>query len=658
MKIKKLKIDKYKKFKGLELNFKPGINVIVGKNEAGKSTVVKAIMDSLFLNPATKTKDVKETQSWFESALGKISLEFELNHENYSIIKDFEKSTLELIGDDLKTIRTQTEFSKFLKTKIGVGSKELYRNTAFITQREIAVIEDKGDLKDAIQNVSVESDSDVSIQDSIDALEKESKSLTKGSERWVANPGKIPSLINQIEKLKSELLTNKEKIKHQTKDQTALGESKENLKKYNKKLGDLEKLIQENEKIKEAKSKINILNGELDEIDKRIERIKELEKLIQENEEKISTFSLNEIEDDLIGCRKIIEQNNLLSIQKPNNILWQIFLGLGAIAIILEIFLNQNWLLFLGLVFIVLAVVFRFITSKKRITLTSPNAFYEKYNIEKLSDLEHLLNTQKEIHNNLQIFQSEVKGLLRGTSKDLLESTKRDYYKQAERLEINYLSSESLAIELSAEELISKKRELGDLKENLENATGEISYLKGKIQNSEINEEDINDLANKISVLESDLEFYKNKNTVIELTIEALKFAFLNTVKNFKQSATKSIGQNLQLITNQRYSDIKINDDFSIEIFSKEKNDWVDPLNVLSTGTVDQIYFLIRLGFITFISPKESVPIILDDTFVSFDKERLTATEKLLKSLNSDQQILLFSHNDIYEGWGNIIRLD
>lgn len=658
MQIKKLKIDKYKKFKGLELSFKPGINVIVGKNEAGKSTVVKAIVDSLFLNPTTKTKDVKETQSWFETALGKISLEFELNNENYSINKDFEKSTLELIGDDLKTIRTQTEFSKFLKTKIGVGSKELYRNTAFITQREIAVIEDKGDLKDAIQNVSVESDSDVSIQDSIDSLEKESKSLTKGSERWVANPGKIPSLISQIEKLKADLIINKEKIKHQIQDQTDLGESKENSKKFNKKLEDLEELIQENEKIKEAKTKINVINGELDELDKRIERIGELEKLIHDSEEKISPFPLDEIEDDLIACRKIIDQNNLVSMEKPKNFLWLILLGLGIVAIILEILLNQNWLLFVGLVLLAFAVVSRLASAKKRSNLKSPSSFYEKYNFKKLSDLEDLLNDQKDIHSKLQIYESEVKGLLRGTSKDLLESTKRDYYKQAEKLEINYLGPESLAIELSAEELISKKRELGELKENLEKANGKISYLKGKIQAFEINEEDINDQENKVSILQADLEFYKNKNAVIELTIEALKYAFLNTVKNFKQRATKSIGQNLQLISNQRYSDIKINDDFSIEIFSKEKDDWVDPLSVLSTGTVDQIYFLIRLGFISFISPKESVPIILDDTFVSFDKERLTATEKLLKSLDPKQQILLFSHNDIYEGWGNTIRLD
>ncbi len=121
MNISKLKINKYKKFKGLELEFKPGINVIIGNNEAGKSTVVKAILDALFLNSMSKTKDVKETQSWYESTLGLITMDFVLGkNKKYSISKDFEKLSLEMNGEDTKSIRTQSEFLKLLNSKIGV----------------------------------------------------------------------------------------------------------------------------------------------------------------------------------------------------------------------------------------------------------------------------------------------------------------------------------------------------------------------------------------------------------------------------------------------------------------------------------------------------------------------------------------------------------
>ena len=48
MKINKLKINSYGKLKEKEINFKDGINLIYGQNEAGKSTLIKFIINSLY----------------------------------------------------------------------------------------------------------------------------------------------------------------------------------------------------------------------------------------------------------------------------------------------------------------------------------------------------------------------------------------------------------------------------------------------------------------------------------------------------------------------------------------------------------------------------------------------------------------------------------
>ena len=48
MKIKKIKINSYGKLKEKEINFKDGINLIYGQNEAGKSTLIKFIINSKF----------------------------------------------------------------------------------------------------------------------------------------------------------------------------------------------------------------------------------------------------------------------------------------------------------------------------------------------------------------------------------------------------------------------------------------------------------------------------------------------------------------------------------------------------------------------------------------------------------------------------------
>ena len=54
MKINNLKINSYGKLRNKELNFKNGINVIYGKNEAGKSTILNFIFNAS--NPPMPTE--------------------------------------------------------------------------------------------------------------------------------------------------------------------------------------------------------------------------------------------------------------------------------------------------------------------------------------------------------------------------------------------------------------------------------------------------------------------------------------------------------------------------------------------------------------------------------------------------------------------------
>ena len=64
----------------------------------------------------------------------------------------------------------------------------------------------------------------------------------------------------------------------------------------------------------------------------------------------------------------------------------------------------------------------------------------------------------------------------------------------------------------------------------------------------------------------------------------------------------------------------------------------------LSRGTLDELYFSLRLALCELILPEEgSPPIVLDDAFVNFDDERLSRALMLLKKLSEKRQIILFS---------------
>ena len=63
----------------------------------------------------------------------------------------------------------------------------------------------------------------------------------------------------------------------------------------------------------------------------------------------------------------------------------------------------------------------------------------------------------------------------------------------------------------------------------------------------------------------------------------------------------------------------------------------------LSTGTAEQLYVALRLGFISVMSDQVSLPIIIDDGFVNFDYLRKERVLAILTRLARHNQVLYFT---------------
>lgn len=63
----------------------------------------------------------------------------------------------------------------------------------------------------------------------------------------------------------------------------------------------------------------------------------------------------------------------------------------------------------------------------------------------------------------------------------------------------------------------------------------------------------------------------------------------------------------------------------------------------LSQGTIDQMYFALRLALIRLFSEagKTPLPVILDDSLVHFDEDRLREALRILGKLSGEHQIFL-----------------
>ena len=76
------------------------------------------------------------------------------------------------------------------------------------------------------------------------------------------------------------------------------------------------------------------------------------------------------------------------------------------------------------------------------------------------------------------------------------------------------------------------------------------------------------------------------------------------------------------------------------------------PQNVdtpLSRGTIQQIYFALRLAMVDLVEGDEPLPLFLDEMFVNWDPGRTTSGLAALADMPGDRQVFLFTADPF---WG------
>lgn len=96
--------------------------------------------------------------------------------------------------------------------------------------------------------------------------------------------------------------------------------------------------------------------------------------------------------------------------------------------------------------------------------------------------------------------------------------------------------------------------------------------------------------------------------------------------------------QILSELTQGRYNRIVLDELSEVRIHTPQR---VLALHQVSGGTMQQIYFALRMASAELLSGNTKLPIILDEAFVQYDDERLEAALRWLQ--NSGRQVLLFT---------------
>ena len=122
----------------------------------------------------------------------------------------------------------------------------------------------------------------------------------------------------------------------------------------------------------------------------------------------------------------------------------------------------------------------------------------------------------------------------------------------------------------------------------------------------------------------------------------------MNTIQDLSEEIYGSFGSVLnhqvseliRKITGGKYTEVKIDD--QLQIMIKKGNAYIS-MDYLSTGTIEQVYLALRLS-IAGLLIDEDMPIVMDDTFITYDYQRVKDTLKCLNEY-TDKQIIIFTGN-------------
>ena len=95
----------------------------------------------------------------------------------------------------------------------------------------------------------------------------------------------------------------------------------------------------------------------------------------------------------------------------------------------------------------------------------------------------------------------------------------------------------------------------------------------------------------------------------------------------------------LRLLTNNRYNSIEIDKKLTVTRYDGKKI----KVQYLSRGTSEQLYFALKLAFVQQIKDQINLPILIDDSFVNFDDQRVDQIKQLLDQVAQNNQVLIFT---------------
>ncbi len=700
MRVRKLIAQDFRRYRALDVDFAPGLTIVRGPNEAGKSTIQRALELVLTRRVTSTAAEIEALRPWDapDSARSIISIEFEQDDDDGRktgrVEKTFAggKGTVRLDYDG-QAISDPTLADQVLAELTGIPTEGFFRSTASVHHFELSDLSrDEGALRDRLQASISGADRGTSR-----ARKKLDKALHDLTTRGDRNPGRLKVADQGVAEAKAGLEQGELSLAQLERDRDTLSGARE-------RRSDAETALTERRGMLEKARQAERITAERANATERYERYRQAVKIAAEIDVLASSHPsptplavlrpaverirgldtrIRELRAALSGEIEVsfeVKQSGTwrplarlsvvwvviglviavasfaagaLAIAEPGVVPSLIGVGIAAMGLILggvSVWLRRTDQMQGQLRDVEIDRRLRGrseMEAELRLTEAGMEQHLGTLGVADPAEAEDRLSREEAHVAQIDRLSAQLEGLVGKEPAETLPATR-----DAAALEIEQKTSALEALGPIAKEPRARERlevEVHDGEGSLERARDDEANARARVEANPVDAEQVAAQAERLATWQEQLALLQRRQRVYAATLAGIDRAEQATMKTATRYLEAHMVRDLAVATGGRYRRVRVDDrTLDIEVHAPERDDWV-PVTALSQGTLDLVYLVARLGLVRLVTGDRRPPLVFDDPFVTLDDTRAANALDLLKTLAADFQVIYLTTSGRYD---------
>ncbi len=700
MRVRKISGRDFRRYRTFDIDLAPGLTVIRGPNEAGKTTIQRALELALTKRVTSTAGELEALRPWAAppEARSIITVDFEQDDEDGQKVGRLEKTfagskgTVKLDYEG-QSITDPTLADQVMAELTGIPTEGFFRSTASVHHFELSDLSrDEGALRDRLQASISGADRGTSR-----ARKKLDKALHDLTTRGDRNPGRLKVAEAAVEQARAAVDQGELALAQLERDRDTLSTARD-------RRGDAEIALTERRGLLEKARQAERIMAERDAATERYERYRQAVDVVAE----VSALAGSHPSPNPLGVvragverlraldGRIRELRAALSGEIEVNFdlepepTWQPLSRVSVVLVIIGILLAAGPVVLeilgiaklgfaiqaIGAIVAVIGLVLAAVALWLRRSVKN-HALLRDVEIDRrlrgrsdmeaelvdcelksqaqlgtlgmidLAAAEDLLAREEAHVAAIDVLQAQLEGLVGRESSDMLP-----YQRDTAALEISQKASALEALGPIAKEPRARERlevEVRDQENTLERSRDDEAHARARVETNAVDAEQVAGQAERLAAWREQLTVAQRRQRVFTTTLEAIDRAEQATMKTATRYLETHMVRDLAAVTGGRYRRVRVDDKtLDIEVHAPEKDDWV-PVRSLSQGTLDLVFLIARLGLVRLVTGDRRPPLVFDDPFVTLDDSRAARALGLLKSVATDFQVIYLTTSTRYD---------